>query len=122
MKRRVFLFALCLIAAWKVAGAETISWNNPTTYVDNTAISVADQATITTRIYHGTTALASTLLATVTGGLETWTGPIPYTKGQTAYFRATAELAGQTSDYSPATSYTVPYVAPKAPTTINIVR
>jgi len=122
MKRRVFLFALCLIAAWKVAGAETISWSLPTTYTDNTAISISDQALIVVRVYHGTTALASTLLATGAAGVTSWTGAIPYAKGQTAYFRARAELYGMTSDYSATYSYTVPFSAPKEPTTINIVR
>ena len=126
MKHRIFIFALCILAVLilaRYAGAETINWNNATQYTDNSAISAADQATIVTRIYHGATAgTATALLATVTGGGETWTGAIPYTRGQTGYFAATNEVGGQVSGPSPAVSYTVPAPGPKAPTTINITR
>ena len=126
MKRRIFVFALCILAVLllaKHARAETITWNNATQYTDNSAISAADQAAIVTRIYHGATAAtATTLLTTVPAGGETWAGAIPYTRGQTGWFTATNEVGGQVSAYAPAVSYTVPAPGPKAPTTINITR
>ena len=126
MKKRIIVFALCILAVLLLARharAETVTWNNATQYTDNSAISAADQALIVTRIYHGTSPTTMTsLLATVTAGGETWTGAIPYTRGQTAYFTANNELGGQISSPAPAVAYTVPAPGPKAPTTITITR
>lgn len=131
MKR---IFALCFWVAVAMLSAgsalgQTVTWTNPTTYTDNTAISAAAQATITTRLFYDVDQLGTpTLFATVTNGVTTWTGALPTAcaaKGFTCYYTATASIPAEgdvQSAYAPYVSYTVPYVAPLTPTSITITR
>jgi hypothetical protein len=71
MKLRYLWVALVLLPL--MVGAETIEWTLPTQYVDNTAISAADQARITVYLRgykKGST--AKTYFGETRGGLTAW--------------------------------------------------
>jgi len=129
MKKHLFFLALFLFAFMvAVARGETITWNNATTYTDNTAIAPAAQATMTSRIYHSATGNGTdwSLFQTILSGGQSWTGALPsaYAKGSTIYVSMTNTIPaeGTPSAYAPAVSYVIPYVAPQTPVTIHITR
>ena len=124
----LFLAIILTFGLSSGAWASTITWTNPTTYDDSTAISAPAQATLTTKIYYAATSAGcttGTLFQTVLSGAAQWIGTLPVTaKGSTTYYCATSTIPaeGQESAKSPAVSYTVPFVAPTAPVIINIVK
>lgn len=106
---------------------ETFTWQNATSYTDNTAISSAAQATITTKIYHSPTGSGTdwVLFATVTNGAMTY-GPVAlpsqYGRGQNSYWAMTNVIPaeGTTSAYSAVYTYMIPFVPPLAPINIHL--
>lgn len=128
MKRRIFIFALCILAVLLLARhalAETVSWSLPTTYTDGSAISAAARATITVKIYKSLDHLTwGVPIATVLNGGTSWTGNLNVAPGGTVYVTATATIPAenQESGYAPYYTYTVPYLAPSTPTAVTITR
>jgi len=124
----LFLAIALLFGISSGAWAATITWSNPTTYDDSTAIGASAQATLTTKIYYAATAngcATGTLFQSVLSGAISYSGTLPVTaKGSTTYYCATSTIPaeGQESLKSPAVSYTVPFVAPTAPVLLNIVK
>ena len=102
---------------------ETLTWMNPTQYVDGSAISPADQAKIKTRIYWSMQSDSGWVeFAVVENGGNMWTGQLPAARGVTAYYTLRSELNGLLSDYMvPSVSYTRPFVPTKAPTGLTIL-
>lgn len=112
------LLVLLILFTFILSGSalsETFTWSNPTTYVDNSAITTANQALIKTHLFWGTSATGPwTEFAVVSGGLATYTGTPPAGRGIVAYYTVTAELDSIQSAYMlPAISYTRPFVACK---------
>ncbi len=102
------LLFLCLFAAGLPnAYAETVSWRNPLTYADSSAIPAAVRATIETRLYYSPDRAAWTRFATVSGGAESWTGTLPSPDGITGYYAATTTVPpdGVESPFSNIVSY-----------------
>lgn len=126
--KRILSLMLVMALLPMVAQAATITWNNPTTYEDSTAISAANQATLTTKIYYAATSggcVTGSLFQTVLNGSVLWVGTLPVVaKGSTTYYCATSTIPAEGSESAkcPAVSYTVPFVAPTAPVIINIVK
>lgn len=123
----IALIGVFLSFCGKEVYSETINWNNPTVYADNTVISSSDQALITTKIYYGTTGAACLAslspFVSLGAGILTWTGTLPVTqKGTTTYYCGTSTLGGLESVKSPAVAYLIPFVAPGPPSLINIVK
>lgn len=121
-------FAAAFIAAWGIwshANAEVITWDNPTVYEDGVSIPAADIAALGTviEIKGAGEADAWQILATVSGGLNTWTGSLPaeYSKGSSVSVRYKSSLHGLESAYADAISYTIPYVAPCAPSNMMVI-
>jgi hypothetical protein len=108
-----------------VDNTETLCWKPPTEFVDNSVINVAAQATITTKLYRGLDHITwGTAFATVPNGGASWVGPLGVAPGGTIYVTGTATIPteGVESAYAAYATWTVPYVAPKAPTSITITR
>lgn len=128
MKRRIFIFALCILAVLLLARharAETVSWSLPSTYTDGSSISAAARATITTKLYKSLDHLTwGVPIATVLSGATTWTGNLNVAPGGTIYVTATATIPAEANEsgYAPYYTYTVPYLAPSTPHSITITR
>ncbi|MDA8122233.1 MAG: hypothetical protein M0Z38_06680 [Deltaproteobacteria bacterium] len=128
MKRRIFIFALCILAVMiltRHARAETISWSLPTTYTDGSAISSGAGATITTKLYKSLDHITwGTAIATVLNGATSWSGNLNVAPGGTIYVTATATIPAENveSGYAPYYTYTVAYLAPSTPHSITITR
>jgi hypothetical protein len=103
--------------------AETITWENATTYSDGSAVADADKAKITTYLYYRPPNGQWTGFVTVPNGAQTWTGMLPAAilRGVVYEYNAANELNGMTGPMiaTPAT-YTRPYLAPSSPKTIVI--
>jgi len=69
-----------------------ITWSNPETYEDGTAISAASRSRIETRLYYSLDLARWTRFATVTGGKESWEGTIPVGTAIPAYYAATSTI------------------------------
>ena len=128
MKKRLLVFALCILAVLVLARharAETVTWSNPTEYTDSSAIPTTAQAMITTKLYKGLDHVTwGSAFATITSGGTSWTGPLGVAPGGTIYVSATSTIPaeGVESGYAPYYTWAVPYVAPKTPTGIGITR
>ena len=125
MKRIIVLLALFVAAP---AIAETISWTNPTTYADNTAISAADRALIKNYLRYRIGTGTWGYLGETTGGKLSWTGTLPAAVGVAAGYSVSAALTGadgveRDSAPSPEVSYTRPFPVkvPVAPSAVTIV-
>lgn len=78
MKRWFQYLAVCLCLLPLVVGAETITWNNPTTNVDGSTISAADRAKIIVYLRGWKDGIpgAKTYFGETRGGLSSWTDNI----------------------------------------------
>lgn len=117
------LFTLLLVTMAGASFAATITFSMPGYYGDGvTPIASADQARITTKIFHGSTSgTCSTQFASNAAGVTTWTGTLPVvTKGSTTYYCMTATLDGQESVKSTPTPFTIPFGSPGPPNIILI--
>jgi len=74
------------------AYGQTISWTNPLTYQDTSAIPSDLRSTITTKLYFSLDGVAWAQFASVAGGGETWTGALPAADGITGYYGGTATI------------------------------
>jgi len=74
------------------AAAKVISWKVPTTYVDQSEIPANARRKVETRLYFSLDRVAWTGFATVTGGGESWSGPLPVADGITGYYAVTAAI------------------------------
>ena len=128
MRFRFVIFVACVVfgvTLGRCAHAETISWVLPTQYTDLSPISSANISTITVKLYKSLDHLTwGTPFATTPSGATSWTGPLSVAPGSTTYITGTATIPseGIESEYAPYYTYTVAYIAPKAPTSITITR
>jgi hypothetical protein len=91
----------------------TISWENPTTFTDGTAIG-ASASRLFIHVWKDGQEVYNTL-----PGVTTW--PIEVVPGATNAWQLSAELDGQQSALSPAFSYTEPFQMPNPPITLGIL-
>lgn len=124
MKKSLFVFMaiLAILLFAGIATAEKISWVNPTTYSDGSAISTADKSSIWTIIkIKESTETEWTTFATVKYGGSSYTGNFPYGPGKSVSIQLewflhdlySAPLAG---------SYVIPTIPPSPGSDITIVR
>ena len=80
------LFVAVLSSSVPRVIAETVTWQNPTTYTDNSAIPAAKQAQLSTEIQYR---MGATFLpfGTATGGAETFAAPYVTAPGTSSYWR-----------------------------------
>lgn len=86
MKKLLVLLALFVLAANSNAFAEIVTWSNPTTYTDNSAIPSVKAAQLQTEIQYRTGATFNTF-GTATGGATTFSAPYVTAPGATSYWR-----------------------------------
>ena len=125
MKKVLFLAVLAMVLMFAgMAAAEKITWTNPVTYADGSAISSTDQGTIQTVIsIKGADEVDYTALATVKYGGKSYTGvlPVKYAPGSAVQISLSSSLYGL---YSTPTviDYTIPTVPPASPTDVVVIR
>jgi hypothetical protein len=113
------LIAICLLTA--TSYAETLTWVNPTMYVDSTAIAAADLPKIITHIYYKpTTSTTYTWIAAITSGGQQWVGTLPKTiKCDVEYnYTVATELNKIVSAKAIPSNYTVACVATQPSTDV----
>jgi hypothetical protein len=117
------LFALLALAALPIHAA-TITWTNPTSYTDGTALASADIASTTVEWAATSAFLTVAGSVVVTGSATSATAPDP-AAGATRCYRAkttvTAAKGGQTSAPSNVSCKTGAYPAPSPPTILDVV-
>lgn len=74
------------------AYGQTISWTNPLTYQDGSAIPADLRSTITTKLYFSPDGAAWAQFASVSNGGRTWTGALPVANGVIGYYTATSTI------------------------------
>jgi hypothetical protein len=67
--------------------AETVAWENPSTYTDNTAIPVAKRALLSTEIQYRIPPGTYVTFGSTTGGASTFSAPYVTPGGVTSYWR-----------------------------------
>ena len=104
------LIVLLLLVPSLVFGA-TISWTQPVTYANGSAVTAAKMATVKTHLYADGVEFALT-----TGGATSWAGTLPQTVGTSKTYTAKAELDNVISAASPPTVFLwiLPLVNPGA--------
>jgi hypothetical protein len=128
MKKRfnmLLLYVAVLLVFVPAALAETVTWGNPALRIDESAISSAAQATITTKLYKALDHITwGSPFATVTNGGTSWVGSLGVAPGATIYVTVSATIPAENKESAYATyaTWTVEYVAPKAPTSILITK
>lgn len=124
MRKTAWLVIFCLVLILGIlttARAETVSWSLPTTYVDGSAVTPADQAKIVIHLFSGSAANGPWIEFTKTAsGATSWTGRLPAARGVPAFYAITAELNALQSAYSASVGYTVPFVATDTPGSLTI--
>ncbi|OPY15238.1 MAG: hypothetical protein A4E66_00157 [Syntrophus sp. PtaB.Bin001] len=127
MKRMLGLMMIAIMFFMAVnAYSLTLQWDNPTTRVDGTVLTADEQAALSTVIEIAQVTDSTqtwTILATIAGGLNTYTGDIPstYPKGSTVQFRAKSVLGNLSSDYTDAVAYKIPLANPNKPSLLIII-
>lgn len=124
MKRVIIGIAVLVILLFCVisAQAEVISWKNPITYADGSAISTTDQGKIQTFVKikaAGETDFV--LLGTVKYGGKTWNGTLPYDPGTVVQINLVSNLYSLDS-VSLLIDYTIPTIPPSPPTEGTVSR
>lgn len=97
--------------------AETVTWSNPTTYIDNTSISPTNAAQLRTNLQYRIGAGSWTAFGTATGGASTLVAPYVTPGGGTSYWRAQTVSPldnNATSAWSPEYTYVRPFQVPGA--------
>jgi len=121
-----FVWCVMLVLFLLLAGkgiAETISWSNPTTGIDNTgatvSLSAAEQAALTNYLRYKVGTGAWTYFGETRDGKTSWIGTLPTAAGVAADYTVSAALKGadgieRDSAMSTPVRYTVPF--PPGPT------
>lgn len=133
MKRRGAIFGiigiiltLAILAIAVTVLAETLTWTNPTSGIDNTGVTVplttAEQGALKNYLwYRVPPATTWTYFAETAGGKTTWVGTLPSAPGVPAVYTVSAALLGadgierdSAKDPVPVT-YTVPFPPGRTP-------
>jgi hypothetical protein len=118
-----YLAAVAAFVAFP-AFAATVTWTNPTSYSDGSALAPADIASTTIEYSNGTTFGTVAGQVVVTGSVTTATAPDPAAGTSRCYRAKTTVIAakgGQTSDPSNVSCKAVPFPKPNAPTILDVI-
>ena len=122
MKKLLVLLALFVLVMSTAVLAEIITWSNPTTYTDNSAIPAAKQAQLSTEIQYRTGA-TFVPFGTATGGVTTFAAPYVTPPGTTSYWRARSiSIADNNSTraWSPEYPFVRPFQIPTAGQVLDV--
>lgn len=120
---RSLIVAIAALVAFPAFGA-TITWTNPTSYSDGSALVAADIASTTIEWSNGTTFGTVTGSQVVNGSVTTATAPDPVTGSSRCYRAKTTVVAakgGLTSAPSNVSCKAVPFPAPNPPTLLDVL-
>jgi len=96
LRGAVIVLFVCFSAIGAVmAHGQTISWTNPLTYQDGSAIPADLRSTITTKLYFSPDGGAWAQFASVADGGQTWTGALPVANGIIGYYGATSTIPSE---------------------------
>lgn len=103
--------------------AETVTWSNPSTYTDGSAIPAAKKAQLSTEIQYKLGAGSYTPFGTATGGASTFVAPYVTPGGGTSYWRLRSISVGDnnsTSAWSTDYPFARGFQAPDAPQPVSV--
>lgn len=121
--RKIVLLVTILLLPYSIGIAETVTWTNPTTYTDGSAIPSSKISQLSTEIQYRIPPGTYTPFGTATGGATTFAAPYVTPGGGTSYWRVRSISVADnnsTSAWSADYPFVRPYQAPVAPSPVLV--